>query len=208
MLAFAIFIGLTSPIAGILSDKIGEKNILLVNALLYITTSVFLIPNLNYYTPSVQTMLLTIPLGFSLGSFFAPITTLAMRHLGAKTSLGVGLMHYIRFMGGSFGTAIATNTLQSKYNTHFEEISVLQNHQYITNYIKQIKPYLSNIFPSSIAEIKAGLLIATAQSTMALSHAFQDVFRHAGYYGIFGLSFLAFIFWHDKKAKHSHENDK
>jgi len=208
MLAFAIFIGFTSPIAGILSDKIGEKNILLVNAFLYITTSVFLIPNLNYYTPSVQTMLLTIPLGFSLGSFFAPITTLAMRHLGAKTSLGVGLMHYIRFMGGSFGTAIATNTLQSKYNTHFEEISVLQNHQYITNYIKQIKPYLSNIFPSSIAEIKAGLLIATAQSTMALSHAFQDVFRHAGYYGIFGLSFLAFIFWHDKKAKHSYENDK
>ncbi|MCX8083652.1 MAG: DHA2 family efflux MFS transporter permease subunit [Calditerrivibrio sp.] len=201
MLSFAIFIGFTSPIAGILSDKIGEKNILLVNAFLYITTSVFLIPNLNYYTPSVQTMILTIPLGFSLGSFFAPITTLAMRTLGPKTSLGVGLMHYIRFMGGSFGTAIATNTLQSKFNYHFEEISLMQNNQHIYNYIATVKKYLENIFPSSIAEIKAGLLIAKTQTTMALSHAFQDVFRHAGYFGIFGLSFLIFIFIADLKSK-------
>lgn len=201
MLAFAIFIGFTSPLAGFLADKIGEKNVLLFNAVLYITTSVFLIPNLNYYTPSVQTMLLTIPLGFSLGSFFAPITTLAMRHLGPKTSLGVGLMHYIRFMGGSFGTAIATNTLQSKFNFHFEEISVMQNHQYIYNYMEQIKPYLSKLYPSNIAEIKSGILVGLAQSRMALSHAFQDVFMHAGYYGIFGLSFLILIFLHDRRSK-------
>ncbi|MGB9730429.1 MULTISPECIES: DHA2 family efflux MFS transporter permease subunit [Calditerrivibrio] len=200
MLAFAVFIGLTSPVAGFLADKIGEKNVLLFNACLYITTSVFLIPNLNYYTPSVQTMLLTVPLGFSLGSFFAPITTMAMRHLGPKTSLGVSLMHYIRFMGGSFGTAIATNTLQSKFSFHFDEISVMQNNQFLHHYVEQLKPYLSKIFPGSIAEMKAGLLIAKAQSTMALSHAFQDVFRHAGYYGILGLSFLFFIFWHDKKT--------
>lgn len=201
MLAFAIFIGITSPISGILSDKIGEKNVLIFNAFLYITTSVFLIPNLNYYTPSLQAMLLTVPLGFSLGSFFAPITTLAMRTLGSKTSLGVGLMHYIRFMGGSFGTAIATNTLQSKFNYHYEEISIMQNNSHIYNYMKNAGEYLTKIFPQHIAELKAGALIAKAQATMALSHSFQDVFRHAGYFGIFGLSFLIAIFWADRKKK-------
>lgn len=199
MLAFAIFIGVTSPISGILSDKIGEKNVLVFNAFLYITTSVFLIPNLNYYTPSVRAMLLTVPLGFSLGSFFAPITTLAMRNLREKTSLGVGLMHYIRFMGGSFGTAIATNTLQSRFNCHYEEISTMQNNTHVYHYIKNVGDYLTKIFPPQIAEIKAGALIAKAQSTMALSHSFQDVFRHAGYFGIFGLSFLIAIFWTERK---------
>ncbi|MEF3255865.1 MAG: DHA2 family efflux MFS transporter permease subunit [Deferribacterales bacterium] len=199
MLGFAIFIGFTTPIAGILSDKIGEKYVLLINAFIYIPTSLFLIPKLNYYTPSVQTIILTVPLGFALGSFFAPITTLAMKELGPKTSLGVGLMHYIRFMGGSFGTAIATNTLQSRFKYHYDEISIMQNNQYIYNYLKQTKDYLLNMFPQSVAELKSGALLALAQSKMALSHAFQDTFRHAGYYGILGLSFLILIFLNDRK---------
>ncbi|MDK2791456.1 MAG: transporter, family, multidrug resistance protein [Deferribacteres bacterium] len=201
MLGFAIFIGFTSPIAGLLSDKIGEHIVLMFNAFLYITTSVFLIPRLNYYTPSVQTILLTIPLGFSLGSFFAPITTLAMRHLKEKTSLGVGLLHYLRFMGGSFGTAIATNTLQSKYSFHFEEIGNIQNHSNVYHYVGTLKEQLSNLLPSNILDVKIAALLGKAVSVQSLSHAFQDVFRHAGYFGIFGLSFLTFVFIHEIKTK-------
>ncbi|UOD35789.1 DHA2 family efflux MFS transporter permease subunit [Deferribacteraceae bacterium V6Fe1] len=201
MLGFAIFIGLTSPIAGILSDKIGEHYVLLFNAVLYILTSVFLMPQLNYYTPSVQTILLTVPLGFSLGSFFAPITTLAMRHLKEKTSLGVGLLHYLRFMGGSFGTAIATNTLQSKFNFHFEEIGNIQNKSHTYYYFTTLKEQLSGLLSPDIIDLKIGVLLGKAMSVQALSHAFQDVFRHAGYFGIFGLSFLTFVFIHEIKAK-------
>jgi len=201
MLGFAVFIGMTSPIAGILSDKIGEHYVLLFNAVLYILTSVFLIPKLNYYTPSVQTILLTVPLGFSLGSFFAPITTLAMRHLKDKTSLGVGLLHYLRFMGGSFGTAIATNTLQSKFNFHFEEIGNIQSQSHIYYYLTTLKSQISGLFGPEIIELKAGALLGKAMSVQALSHAFQDVFRHAGYFGIFGLYFLTFVFIHEIKGK-------
>lgn len=201
MLGFAIFIGLTSPLAGFLCDKIGEKYVLIFNAFLYITTSIFLVPNLNYYTPSVKTILLTIPLGFSLGSFFAPVTTLAMRHLKEKTSLGVGLMHYLRFMGGSFGTAIATNTLQSKISLHFEEIGNIQNTPYLYNYIQNFKEQFSGLIAEELLEIKGGLLIAKTQTVMAMSDAFQEVFRHAGYFGIFGLSFLTFVFIHEIKEK-------
>jgi DHA2 family multidrug resistance protein len=206
MLAFAIFIGFTSPVAGILSDKFGEKYVLAINAVLYLTTSLYLMPRLNYYTPSVQTILLTIPLGFSLGTFFAPVSTMAMRNLGNKTSLGVSLMHYLRFMGGSFGTAIATNTLQSRIKFHYDEISAIQNTSALQIYIDNAVNYLSTTMPENIAELKTKILLGKVQGLMATSHAFQDVFRHAGYYGLFGLSFLIFIYiksfrewWENKK---------
>jgi DHA2 family multidrug resistance protein len=194
MLGFAIFIGFTSFFAGILSDKYGEKNVLVINAFLYILTSVFLIPQLNYYTPSIRTILLTIPLGFALGSFFAPITTLAMRFLGDKTQLGVSILQYIRFMGGSFGTAIATNTLQSQLARHYEDISSLQNYQHVTTYLTNIKRYLSLIMNPNLADIKSKILLGKVQSLMSGSYAFQDTFLHAGIFGIIGLSFLLFLF--------------
>ena len=203
MLAFAVFIGLTSPIAGILSDKIGEKNVLAVNAILYIVTSLLLIPQLNYYTPSVRTIILTIPLGFALGTFFAPVTTLAMRNLGDKTSLGVSLMHYLRFMGGSFGTAIATNTLQKRIFYHYDEISAIQDTSYLQLYLTKIQLAMSNFMSAETAEIKSKILLSKVQQLMATSHAFQDVFRHAGYYGMFGLSFLTFVFLKDCKKNNS-----
>jgi DHA2 family multidrug resistance protein len=163
-------------------------------------------PRLNYYTPSVQTILLTIPLGFSLGTFFAPVSTMAMRNLGNKTSLGVSLMHYLRFMGGSFGTAIATNTLQSRIKFHYDEISAIQNTSALQIYIDNAVNYLSTTMPENIAELKTKILLGKVQGLMATSHAFQDVFRHAGYYGLFGLSFLIFIYiksfrewWENKK---------
>jgi DHA2 family multidrug resistance protein len=206
MLAFAVFIGLTSPVAGILSDKIGEKNVLAVNAFLYLGTSLFLIPQLNYYTPSMRTIILTIPLGFALGTFFAPVTTLAMRNLGDKTSLGVSLMHYLRFMGGSFGTAIATNTLQKKASFHYDEISAIQNNSYLQLYLDKAKIYMSNLMPPEISEIKSKILIGKVQQLMSTSHAFQDVFRHAGYFGLFGLSFLTFVFLKDFKTKNNNRS--
>ena len=202
MLAFAIFIGITSIFAGMLSDKYGEKNILLINAFLYIFTSVFLIPHLNYYTPSIRTILLTIPLGFALGSFFAPITTLAMRNLGNKTQLGVSVLQYIRFMGGSFGTAIATNTLQSKIAFHYEGIGDMQNYLYLNYYLSLAKEKLHQVMPENLAEIKAKILLAKVQTLMSSSYAFQDTFRHAGYWGIVGLTLLIFLFISkDKKIK-------
>ena len=194
MLSFAIFICITSIIAGIFSDKYGEKNVLLVNAIIYIITSVFLIPKLNYYTPSIKTIILTIPLGFALGSFFAPITTLAMRNLGDKTQLGVSLLQYIRFMGGSFGTALATNTLQSKIAEHYEGISTMQNYFHISIYLHRIKQKLSILMTEPLAEIKSKILLLKVQTLMSGSYAFQDTFRHAGYFGIFGLSFLILLF--------------
>ena len=86
MLAFAIFIAIFSPMAGILSDRFGPQVRLAGSCLLYLFTSGYLIPSLNYYTPSVKAAIITIPLGIGLGCFFAPLSALALGRLGDKTT--------------------------------------------------------------------------------------------------------------------------
>lgn len=88
MLAFAIFIAIFSPLAGILTDRFGPRPVILASTILYLNTSYFLIPSLNYYTPSIQAALLTVPLGISLGAFFAPVSSMALGNLGDKTAQG------------------------------------------------------------------------------------------------------------------------
>ena len=117
-----------------------------------------------------------------------------MRNLGDKTQLGVSLLQYIRFMGGSFGTALATNTLQSKLAEHYEGISTVQNYFHISIYLHRIKEKLSILMTEPLAEIKSKILLLKVQTLMSGSYAFQDTFRHAGYFGIFGLSFLILLF--------------
>jgi len=151
MLAFAIFIALVSPLAGILSDRYGPQKVLVGSSAIYLCTSYFLIPSLNYYTPSVRAALLTVPLGIALGSFFAPVSAMALGKLGDKTAQGVSLMHYLRFLGGSLGTAIATNNLEKSQSMHFEYISLLQNNGYINQWLQsmaqpaggRLEPFLS-----------------------------------------------------------------
>ncbi len=192
MLVFAVFIAICSPLAGILSDRYGAQKILLVGTVTYLITSFFLLPSLNYYTPSVRAALLTIPLGISLGSFFAPLSALALRNLGSYTALGVSLMHYLRFVGGSFGTAIATNTLKKSASVHYEGISVMQNVAHLRQQLPQLATQLGT--DPLTATTKAQLMLGKVQELQATSLAFQDTFRHGFLFAIIGSSFLLAIF--------------
>jgi DHA2 family multidrug resistance protein len=193
MLAFAIFIAMVSPLAGILSDRYGPQKVLVVSAAIYLCTSYFLIPSLNYYTPSVRAALLTIPLGISLGAFFAPVSALALGKLGDRTAQGVSLMHYLRFLGGSLGTAIATNHLEKSQAMHFENIALLQNTSYINQWLAQRSAEFGRYFPPGLAEIKARILLGTAQGVQARSVAFQDTFRNSFIFAVVGVIFLALL---------------
>jgi len=192
MLVFAIFIAICSPLAGILSDRFGAQKILLIGTITYLITSFFLLPSLNYYTPSVRAALLTIPLGISLGSFFAPLSALALKNLGTYTALGVSLMHYLRFIGGSFGTAIATNSLTKSATLHYEGISVMQNVAHLHQQLPQLAAKLGS--DPTAAGIKARLMLGKVQQLQATSHAFQDTFRHGFLFAAIGSSFLLAIF--------------
>ncbi|MEJ2690167.1 MAG: MFS transporter, partial [Deltaproteobacteria bacterium] len=201
MLAFAIFIAIVSPLAGILSDRFGPPTVLVGSSAIYLVTSYFLIPSLNYYTPSVQAAILTIPLGIALGSFFAPVSAMALGKLGAKTAQGVSLMHYLRFLGGSLGTAIATNFLEKHQTMHFQNIGLLQNPGYISQWLDRQAAALGLFFPPGLAETKAHILLGTVQQLKARSYAFQDTFRHGFIFALVGTVFLALLIIDGRKEK-------
>ena len=193
MLAFAIFIAILSPVAGILSDRFGPARILVASTIIYLITSAYLIPSLNYYTPSVRAALITIPLGIALGSFFAPVSTMALGKLGRHTSQGVSIMHYLRFLGGSLGTAMATNTLEFRQAIHNEGIADLQNYHYVQDFITSTGLELASLMPTDLAVARSHGLLAQIQNLKALSLAFQDTFRHTAFFGALGSLFLLLL---------------
>ena len=190
MLAFAIFIAILSPLAGVLSDRFGPKKVVIASTTLYLYTTFFLIPSLEYYTPSVRAALITIPLGVALGSFFAPVSAMALGPLGPMTDLGVSLMHYLRFLGGSIGTAIATNSLEMRTAIHFEGIGAIQDvytgQEFVSRVSNLLYPFMSN----HLAEVRAYGLLAWDHGIHALSSGFQDTFRHSFIFAALGSVFL------------------
>ncbi len=195
ILGFALFIAIFSPIAGFLSDKIGEKNVLYITSVLYIFSSIVILPKLDYFTPKLQAAIMLIPLGISMGMFFAPITTLALRHLKEKVALGTGLLHYSRFIGGSFGTAIATNNLYKFSYEQFDGINNMQDPSYIEMFKYKLETLLSLNVDKIRADKMADALIYKIQYLYAFNWAVQDTFFVAGLFGILGaMPILLFLF--------------
>ncbi len=193
MLSYASFAGIFAIISGRLSDKISPGIILFVNFLLLSFTTLILLPKLNYYTSALKAALLTIPLGISMGCFFAPLTTLALRNLGEKTGLGVVLFHYQRFVGGSIGIAIGTNTLEKKINYHFLRITELQDHRWVNEFIEKWQYIAERYFSEAYALKKVKALLYKTEYIQALSFAFQETFRQTFIWTQIGGLFLIFL---------------
>lgn len=194
MLTFAMFIGGFSVISGYLSDKIPPILILLFSFCIFLFTTYFLIPSLNYYTPSWKAAMLTIPLGIAMGTFFAPLSAISLRKLGPRTGLGVALLHYQRFIGGSFGTAIATNHLEYYLNDNFLRTNELQNWNVLLNFLYSKVPLAEKFFPLELAERKIQALLYRAQYVQALSWAFQETFKKIAFWALIGGTFLIILF--------------
>jgi DHA2 family multidrug resistance protein len=201
MLAFAMFIAIFSPGAGILSDRFGPQPVLTLSCVIFLFTSWYFIPSLNYYTPSVRAAIVTIPLGIGMGCFFAPLSAMALGRLGDKTALGVSLMHYLRFVGGALGTAVATNILEKSQAIHLEGIGIMQNYGYVRRFLDSTIPRFSSMFTHKAAIGKAHLFFGRVQDTQAMSFAFQDTFRHSFIFALIGSSFLVLILVNEKMKK-------
>jgi DHA2 family multidrug resistance protein len=201
MLAFAMFIAIFSPGAGILSDRFGPQPVLALSCVIFLFTCWYFIPSLNYYTPSVRAAIVTIPLGIGMGCFFAPLSAMALGRLGDKTALGVSLMHYLRFVGGALGTAVATNILEKSLAIHLEGIGIMQNYGYVRRFLDSIIPRFSSMFTHDAAVGKAQVFFGKVQNLQALSFAFQDTFRHSFIFALIGSSFLILIFVNEKIMK-------
>jgi len=187
--AFAIFIGFFAPVAGALSDKIGAKKVLLYSTIIYLLTSFFLMPSLNYYTPLVRAELLTVPFGISMGLFFAPATVLLLQNVPReKGELAIVLMDYVRFVGGSFGTALATNNMEYFKNLNFLHMEELQNPTYIEGYLKELQYLIGGSFD----QVKAAF--GNYERFMSYNYGFGDVFFGAAWWGALGAIFVLLLF--------------
>jgi len=179
---FGVWIGIFSIIAGIVSDKFSPIPVLVVGAIIYLWSAFYLFPTINYYTPFNEAVLKTMPFGMAMGLFFAPVTVLVMQNSGNKSEQGIMTMDYVRFIGGSFGTAIATNNMLFYQTKEFEGISVFQNYNLTTSTIN----YLSNLFayPSEI--------LRNLESFMAFNYGFKYVWINAALWGVVG-GILVFV---------------
>ena len=178
---FGVWIGIFGIIAGILSDKFSPMIVLNVAGVIYVFTTLFLLPTINYYTPFYESVLKTIPFGIAMGMFFAPITTMIMQKAKELKSQAVIIMDYVRFVGGSFGTAIATNTLLFHKERNFEGMNVLASGH--TSY-----DFLDLLYE------KFGFLsdevMRNFDNFFAMNYAFKNVWINAGLWGAFGSLFV------------------
>ena len=199
LMPMALCIAFFSIISGIMSDRIGPERVLIITVILYLGSVYFVLPHLNYYTPKAKSVWMIMTWGIAIGMFFAPITTLALKKLGEKTNLGVSLMHYARFIGGSFGTALATNKLQKSWAFHYDEILALQSqdHFYVKQFVIKWFHITARYFSPEIALKKSKALLGYAVKIQAMSHAFQDTFKESGIYAVIGCMFLILFFWEE-----------
>ena len=202
MLPMALTVGIFSIASGALSDRIGPEKVLVISSIFLIIGSYFLLPKLNYYTPKVKTMFIPIVYCIGAGMFFAPVTTLALKELGEKTNLGVSLMHYIRFVGGSFGTALATNSLQKNIAFHYDEICAMQSRDlyYVHGFVYKWYKLISSYFSPEVALKKAKALLGHATQIQAMSHAFQGTFKEASTFAFIGCLLLALYFLEKRRG--------
>ncbi len=197
LLPFAFSIAIFSVVAGIMSDRWSATGTLFLAIITYLGSIYFFLMHYDLYTPKEKASLELALMGMGIGLFFAPVTVIALKGLEEKTILVISLLDYIRFIGGSFGTAIATNILKGNSNFHYDEISALQslNYHEVKNRIEEIAQFFINTSATvEEALIKAYYSVGVLQSKLALSFAFQDLFVWSGIFAIIGLSFLPLIF--------------
>ena len=181
---FGIFIGIFSILAGIISDKHSPKIVILIGVLIYLIDTLYFIPKINYYTPFFQAVLYTVPLGIAMGMFFAPVTVLVMNAAPKHNEQATMIMDYVRFVGGSFGTAIATNNLEFFKNEQFLKINENQSYWYIKDFIDKLTP--------NIDLSKA--IFGNYEMLMSGNYGFYNVFIDASFYGIIGSVFVFLLF--------------
>ena len=201
LLPFALSIAVFSVVAGALSDRWSAGGTLLMAIVIYLGSIFFFIRHYDIYTPKGEASLELAFMGMGMGLFFAPVTVIALRGLEEKTILVISLLDYIRFIGGSFGTAIATNILKGNSSFHYDEISAIQslNYQEVKGRIETlIEHFAGSSYLLEEALKKAYYTVGMLQTKIAYSYAFQDLFVWSGVFAILGLLPLSLLWFYNR----------
>jgi DHA2 family multidrug resistance protein len=181
VLGFGIWIGIFSIVAGKLVDKFSPSFTLTIAGILYLISTLVLIPTINYYTPFYIAVIKTMLFGIALGMFFAPITVLIINNSGEFKEQSVLITDYLRFIGAGFGTAIATNNLVYFTEEKFNAINEFQNQTLTSSILEKLHSLYSEM---------GNVLFSQYEKFMAMNYGYHSVWMHAGLWGVVGVVFI------------------
>jgi EmrB/QacA subfamily drug resistance transporter len=129
LLPFALALLVSSPVAGVLSERVGAKAVL-VTGLVVLALSYLLIAHFRVDTSGSETMLPFVVMGVGMGLSMTPLTNMTLYGVPAEKSGGAsGILSTMRQTGAVMGVAILSVVLQSTMaaavGTHAREITGL-----------------------------------------------------------------------------------
>ncbi len=119
----ALFNGIGTIASGRLTDRFGGKKILMTG-IMGMAVALYSIHFLDLDTPKSTMVLKFIPFFLFVGFTFTPLNYMSLACL-PKDLVDVGsyMIHVVRFIAGSVGTAVATNRFEYMMGRHFTDIT-------------------------------------------------------------------------------------
>jgi DHA2 family multidrug resistance protein len=204
-LPVGILLGITSPIAGIITDRFSAKLPVIVGLSL-LSFTLYKFSFLSFLSEKSQIMFPLYIRGVAMALIFSPLTTIAISEISnQKMAQASGLINVIRQVGGSFGVAIFGTILTQRTLLHARNYGE-QINQYSETYQKTLI-YLQHFaaragggtWGESMARAK-GLIVAFVEN-QAFIQAVDDVFFIAAFVLIISVVPVFFLRSHLKKGK-------
>jgi DHA2 family multidrug resistance protein len=204
-LPVGILLGITSPIAGIITDRFSAKLPVIVGLSLLAFT-LYKFSFLSYLSEKSQIMFPLYIRGVAMALIFSPLTTIAISEISnQKMAQASGLINVIRQVGGSFGVAIFGTILTQRTLLHARNYGE-QINQYSENYkqtLIHLQHFAAEVGGGTLGNSMAraqGLIVAFVQN-QAFIQAVDDVFFIAAFVLLISVVPVFFLRSHLKKAK-------
>ncbi|NMM62987.1 DHA2 family efflux MFS transporter permease subunit [Clostridium sp. P21] len=179
MLYYAIGSGITMPIAGKMSDKIGGKPFIIVGIVLMIISTYELYFLSTDMSNSTLKFLLFIR-GASVGLCMMPATTMSMAQVPPELiSRASALQNTVKQVAGSLSTTILTVFLQNRKSLHYYRLAeqLTPFNPVTSNFTNTVQSYILQK-GTAVANAKTGVLYLAYKYVYAESYmkAIDDVF--------------------------------
>ncbi|MGC8588842.1 MAG: DHA2 family efflux MFS transporter permease subunit [Hydrogenobaculum sp.] len=190
---YAIGIGVFSLIGGKLADKINPSILIFFSEAILMITLFFFLSNIDYYTPRYKITLYMLLIGCGMGLFFAPILKIAFNSVKQELmGLSTAIYGYMRLIGASLGTSIATNIITSYSAKNFD-------------YINDSRAFNSigfKLFEEKFdSKILAKAVLYKFQMLLSEAYGITEVFRFSFYAVSFSVVITIVLYFYIEKGK-------
>ncbi len=202
-LPVGILLGITSPIAGFITDRFSAKLPVIIGLSLLAFT-LYKFSFLSYLSEKSQIMFPLYLRGVAMALIFSPLTTTAISEISnQKMAQASGLINVIRQVGGSFGVAIFGTILTQRTLFHVQNYGE-QINQYSATYqqtLMHLQRFATQAVGGTLSESAAraqGMIVGFVQN-LAFIQAVDDVFFIASFVLLISVVPVFFLRRHKKK---------